>query len=63
LTAAVSDKQAAKFEDESEQERKDEEDYNAENHQAHMEKKMRAQSLSQLSGKPSRIIVESSSEG
>lgn len=54
------DKQA-KFEDESEEERKDEEDYNNEDHQASMATKMRLQSARQSSGTPSQVIVQSGS--
>ena len=43
----------SKFEDESEEERKDEEDYNNEDHRASMATKMRLQNARQPSGKPS----------
>jgi len=54
------DKQS-KFEDESEEERKDEEDYNNEDHQASMATKMRLQSARQASGTPSQVIMQSGS--
>ena len=54
------DKQS-KFEDESEEERKDEEDYNNEDHRASMEAKMRLQSTRPTSGQPQQVIMQSDS--
>lgn len=56
------DKQQSRFEEVSEEERKDEEDYNNEDHQANMVAKMRSQNSRQKSGQPQQVIVQTEAD-